>query len=92
MKWNDTRRYVMPNLTQAEGHLIGNHTYSNMQLTTKKNWKKFKEELVRTNEVLEATTGVEAEYVRQPYGSWGKSFEEGLNMIPVLWTIDTLVI
>ena len=26
---------VMPNLTQAEGHLIGNHTYSHMQLTKK---------------------------------------------------------
>ena len=42
----------MPNLTQAEGHLIGNHTYSHMQLT-KKNREKFKEELVRTKEVLE---------------------------------------
>ena len=43
---------VMLNLTQAEGHLIGNHTYSHMQLT-KKNREKFKEELVRTKEVLE---------------------------------------
>ena len=32
---------------QEEGHLIGNHTYSHMQLT-KKNREKFKEELVRT--------------------------------------------
>ena len=47
-----TSKFVMTNLTQAEGHLIGNHTYSHMQLT-KKNWEKFKEELVRTNEVLE---------------------------------------
>ena len=33
-------------------------------------------------------TGVEGEYVRPPYESWDKSFEEELNMIPVLWTID----
>lgn len=44
--------FVMLNLTQAEGHLIGNHTYSHMQLT-KKNREKFKEELVRTDGVLE---------------------------------------
>ena len=74
---------------QEEGHLIGNHTYSHMQLT-KKNREKFKEELVRTNEVLEEITGVEVEYVRPPYGCWDKSFEEELNMIPVLWTIDPL--
>ena len=74
---------------QEEGHLIGNHTYSHMQLT-KKNREKFKEELVRTNEVLEEITGVEVEYVRPPYGCWDKSFEEELNMFPVLWTIDPL--
>ena len=74
---------------QEEGHLIGNHTYSHMQLTTK-NREKFKEELVRTNEVLEEITGVEVEYVRPPYGCWDKSFEEELNMFPVLWTIDPL--
>ena len=80
---------VMPNLTQAEGHLIRNHTYSHMQLT-KKNREKFKEELVRTNEVFQEITGMEVEYVRPPYGSWDKSFEAELNMIPVLWTIDPL--
>ena len=74
---------------QEEGHLIGNHTYSHMQLT-KKNREKFKEELVKTNEVLEEITEVEVEYVRPPYGCWDKSFEEELNMIPVLWTIDPL--
>lgn len=79
----------MSNLTQAEGHLIGNHTYSHMQLT-KKNREKFKEELLRTNEVIEGITGQEVEYVRPPYGSWDKSFEAELNMIPVLWTVDPL--
>ena len=84
-----TSKFVMPNLTQAEGHLIGNHIYSHMQLT-KKNREKFKEELVKTNEVLLEITGVEVEYARLPYGSWDKSFEAELNMILVLWTIDTL--
>ena len=74
---------------QEEGHLIGNHTYSHMQLR-KSNREVFKEELIRTNEILEEITGQEVVYVRPPYGSWDKSFEKELNMFPVLWTVDTL--
>lgn len=74
---------------QEEGHLIGNHTYSHIQLT-KKNREKFKKELIMTNEIIEEITGQEVEYVRPPYGSWDKSFEAELNMIPVLWTVDPL--
>lgn len=72
-----------------EGHLIGNHTYSHMQLT-KSNREAFKAELVRTNEIIKEITGEEVVFVRPPYGSWDKSFEEELNMFPVLWTVDPL--
>lgn len=72
-----------------EGHLIGNHTYSHLQLT-KKNREIFKEELIKTNEIIKEITGEEVVFVRPPYGSWDKSFEEELNMFPVLWTIDPL--
>lgn len=72
-----------------EGHLIGNHTYSHIQLT-KSNRDKFKTELIRTNEVIKEITGEDVVYVRPPYGSWDKSFEKELNMFPVLWTIDPL--
>lgn len=74
---------------QDEGHLIGNHTYSHIQLT-KSNRDKFKTELIRTNEVIKEITGEDVVYVRPPYGSWDKSFEKELNMFPVLWTIDPL--
>ena len=72
-----------------EGHLIGNHTYSHIQLKSS-NREKFKEELVKTNEVIEGITGKEVVFVRPPYGTWDKSFEAELNMIPVLWTVDPL--
>lgn len=72
-----------------EGHLIGNHTYSHLQLT-KRNRKEFKEELIQTNEVIFEITGQEVSYVRPPYGSWDKTFEAELNMFPVLWDIDPL--
>ncbi len=74
---------------QEEGHLIGNHTYSHIQLT-RKNREEFKEELIKTNEILKDITGEEVQYVRPPYGSWDKSFESELNMFPVLWTVDPL--
>lgn len=74
---------------QEEGHLIGNHTYSHMQLT-RGNRESFKEELIKTNEIIKGITGEEVEFVRPPYGSWDKSFEKELNMFPVLWNVDPL--
>ncbi len=74
---------------QEEGHLIGNHTYSHIQLRPD-NREVFREELKRTNEVLQEITGQEVMFVRPPYGTWDKSLEKELNMIPVLWTVDPL--
>ena len=74
---------------QEEGHLIGNHTYSHIQLTSG-NRETFREELVKTNEILENITGEKVSFVRPPYGGWDKSFEKELNMFPVLWNIDPL--
>lgn len=74
---------------QTEGHLIGNHTYSHLQLG-KGNRETFKSELIKTNALLYKITGQEPQYVRPPYGSWDKSFESELTMIPVLWTIDPM--
>lgn len=72
-----------------EGHLIGNHTYSHIQLTAK-NRETFKQELIKTSEVITGITGEEVVYVRPPYGSWDKSLEKEINMFPVLWSVDPL--
>lgn len=72
-----------------EGHLIGNHTYSHIQLTSS-NKDKFQNELIQTNEILHDITGDEVQYVRPPYGSWDKKIETELNMFPVLWNVDPL--
>lgn len=72
-----------------EGHVVGNHTYSHIQLT-EGNRESFKQELIKTNEILTGITGKEVLYVRPPYGTWDKSFETELNMFPVLWNIDPL--
>ena len=73
---------------QKEGHLIGNHTYSHIQLTSN-NEEKYKKEILDTNKVIFDITGCETSFIRPPYGSWKKKFDIELNMIPVLWTVDT---
>lgn len=74
---------------QEEGHVIGNHTYYHTQLTSG-NEQAFIEELVKTNEVIKEITGEDTVYVRPPYGTWKKSFEGKLSLLPVLWDIDPL--
>ncbi len=72
---------------QDEGHLIGNHTYSHMQLT-KNNEEEFIKEIRETNAVIKEITGEAPTYVRPPYGLWNKKCEEELNMFRVMWTVD----
>lgn len=74
---------------QEEGHLIGNHTYSHMQLKEGME-EQFKQELIKTSDIIEKLTGEGTEYVRPPYGVWEKNLEKELNMFPVLWTVDPL--
>lgn len=73
----------------TEGHLIGNHTYHHIQLTNT-NGDVFYEELKKTNEVISQITKKDVEYVRPPFGSWNKKYEQELNMFPVLWNIDPM--
>lgn len=72
-----------------EGHLIGNHTYTHMQLHNPKR-EEFKEELRKTNDVITKITGKSVEYVRPPYGTWDATLEPELDMFPVFWNIDPL--
>ncbi|MFI3212979.1 MAG: polysaccharide deacetylase family protein [Eubacteriales bacterium] len=72
-----------------QGHLIGNHTYSHIQLTAE-NEDIYKEEILYTNSLLEEIIGKETLFIRPPYGVWNEEYEEDLNMFPVLWTVDPL--
>ena len=74
---------------EEEGHLIGNHTYSHMQYSSRRELE-FGEELIKTNEIVKDITGQDVMFVRPPYGSWNKKYETQLNMFPVLWSVDPL--
>ena len=72
-----------------EGHLIGNHTYTHVDIC-KLSDEKAKEELGKTNEVVKQLLGIDLEYVRPPFGSWQKKLEKEVGMIPVMWSVDPL--
>lgn len=74
---------------QEDGHMVGNHTYHHVQLSSVGE-KIFLQELEETNRVLEGILEEEILYVRPPFGDWAKSIEQEINMFPVLWDIDPL--
>ena len=74
---------------QEEGHLIGNHSQSHMQLTAE-SVKAACEQIERTNRKIEAVTGMVPEYIRPPYGSWSDELESMVPMTVALWNLDPL--
>lgn len=76
---------------KEEGHLIGNHGYSHVQMT-KADPAKAKEAVEKTSQMIEKITGEKPEYLRPPYGDWNGKLEEELDMelTPVFWSVDSL--
>ena len=72
-----------------QGHLIGNHTWRHVQVTSLPK-EEAEEEILAVSSLVEELTGNGTSYVRPPFGIWDPELEEELDMIPVLWTIDTL--
>ena len=70
-----------------DGHLIGSHTDTHVELT-KLPLSEALLEIRRTNEKIEAITGSPVEYIRPPYGSWSKELEQEVEMTEVGWTVD----
>ncbi|GAB4267044.1 MAG: hypothetical protein Kow0029_01260 [Candidatus Rifleibacteriota bacterium] len=74
----------------AEGHEIGNHSYNhkNMAQLTE---EKAREQIEKTNSIVEAITGEKPKYFRPPYGALNQQVvkllrEENMNIM--LWTVD----
>lgn len=72
---------------KEQGHLIGNHTFTHIQLD-KVNQTAACCEISKTNSVLEDITGEKVVYLRPPYGSYNAQLECGIDMTEVLWTLD----
>lgn len=72
-----------------EGHLIGNHTYDHVQISALSE-KAASEQIVKTDDAIFRLTGRHTEFVRPPFGLWKDGLECGIQMFPVMWTIDPL--
>ena len=70
-----------------EGHEIGNHTYSHVNLCCL-DYEEIEYEVNKTNQVIEKITGEYPVYIRPPFGSWSKELGDKTGMIEVLWDID----
>ncbi|MFD2122153.1 polysaccharide deacetylase family protein [Streptomyces cirratus] len=76
----------------AEGHVIGNHTWTHPLIPTLGR-PDLAAEIGRTSDVVEQTVGTAPRWFRAPYGAWNRAaFEIGaeLGMEPLAWTVDTL--
>lgn len=74
---------------KEEGHLIGNHTFSHIQLSSV-NRTAALEEIKKTNEAIYNCTGAYPEFIRPPFGAMEKGMEKQLDMMMVLWDVDPL--
>lgn len=72
-----------------EGHLIGNHTYSHMQLNALSE-NQACSQVKAANDVIKEITGNDVIYLRPPYGEWSHKKDCPQNMIPVYWDVDPL--
>jgi len=70
---------------QEEGHIIGNHTYSHVDIC-KLSKEQRNEEILRTNNMIENITGEKVTYIRPPFGSCVEESVE--DMLVVLWNVD----
>ncbi|MEU9145615.1 polysaccharide deacetylase family protein [Streptomyces sp. NPDC048349] len=76
----------------AEGHVIGNHTWTH-PLIPRLSRPALVSEIGRTSEVVQQTVGEAPVWFRAPFGAWNRAAFEiaaELGMEPLAWTVDTL--
>lgn len=74
------------------GHEVGNHSYSHPDMK-RLSAGRAREEMIKTNEVIEATTGQNCKWFAPPSGSYRDEtvrIADELKMKTVMWTVDTV--
>ena len=74
---------------QEEGHLIGNHSYEHVNLSSLSDEAAIVQ-VDKTNEAIYKITGEYPEYIRPPFGCWKSNLDYETTMIEVLWNVDPL--
>lgn len=70
-----------------EGHVIGNHSYSHINLGVLSD-EKACDQISHTNQIICDITGTVPQYLRSPFGSTHKNLDCKMDMIEVLWDVD----
>ena len=89
-----SRAQTEPGMVQRiveAGHLIGNHSWSHLNLALTAAGH-VREELTRTSQALEQITGVPVKYFRPPFGARRPEvlrIARSMGMVPVLWNAMT---
>ncbi|WP_066320672.1 polysaccharide deacetylase family protein [Bacillus sp. FJAT-29814] len=76
----------------SAGHEVGNHSYSHPDMA-KLTAGQAREQLIKTNEIIEAVTEKKVTWFGPPSGSYREEtvkIAQELNMKTVLWTVDTV--
>lgn len=74
---------------KQEGHLIGNHSYSHVELTKRKE-NMACDDIDYTGQMIEDIVGSKPQYLRPPYGAWNEDLECRMDLTTVFWTVDSL--
>lgn len=84
-----------PELTRhiyAQGHELGNHSYSH-PYPTQISREELRSEILETEALLENLTGVKPSLFAPPYGDWDRQVVETaaeLDYTTIMWSIDTI--
>lgn len=81
---------------KKRGHLIGNHTYSHVNMRTLEingQYEKLKNEIIKTNNIIEEITGEKPFFIRPPFAAYSnntKMFVKEFDMQLVTWSVGSL--
>ena len=70
------------------GNEIGNHSYNHKWLT-KLTEEDLREQITKTQEIIQTTTGFTPTQIRPTYGSISAKLRDQLDLDIVMWTVDT---
>ncbi len=74
---------------QEDGHCIGNHTYSHVNLSMLSETQAI-QEIENTNQLIMEICGEKPAFLRPPFGACSSQIREKLDMMIVLWDVDPL--
>src|SRR5699024_6306775 len=90
-KWANKHKDLVE-MIHEQNHLIGNHAYDHPDMNQLSD-AEIKEQLVVTNDILEAIIDKSPRYIAPPSGSFNDTVVHHAyqsDMVTLLWTVDTI--